>query len=880
MAREGIPRRLRRLFRLPWVSAATIARDVDDELHFHIEMRAAELMASGLDAESATAEAWRSFGHPSAVRDHAIAVNARVVRRAHVREWLVGAAHDARFALRQTRRTPLLTISAVATLALSIGASTAIFSVVHRLLIAPFPFDDSDRMVWISMKNVRENAISLIDANVFDAWRTRAYTLEAIGATRAREVELRDGTRIETISAGAMSAGFLQFVGAHPALGRGFEPSDERSGAAPVAMLGYEEWESKFGGRSEVIGHSITIDSAPHVIVGVAPAGFVAPFDNGPPKRVWLLVTQSSRALSVIGKLRRGVAIDAVNRELTAVAGQVPGERLDSSESAQAQREQDIYQSLRRGILLLFASVGVVLLIGCANVANLLLVRAWSRKRELAIRTALGAGRARLTRQLIVESLTIATAGGVGGVAFASAAISVVIKLRPRGLEVLDHVYIEPVALAWTTIIALSTGLVFGLVPALFATPRAMAESLKAGQRETSGRRGARVFRSSIVVFEIALSVMLLVGAGLLVRSFHSLSTVELGFASHGFNSVTVRAGRAVAPPLRRAMIAAFLQRLRQTPGIQGAALATSLPPHIGAGGLSIQREDRAVSESAQYELAGSIEVQPSFFNVAGIKVRGRTFNADSTGMDSLPAAEVVINERLAQRLWPGGDAIGQRVRIGKTVNNVVGVANNITIPGESGEQSELQWYRPWFRLNDDDATVVFRSEMSEVALDSAVHRAMRGASVHLTVARKASSDEELRVMLAPMKFATALVSGFAIIALCLSVVGLYGVVAFTVSQRTREIGVRIALGAQSRDIARAVAVDGGALVAIGLLVGLALSTASSPLLKAYLYSVGERDPFTYAAIVVILGAAALLAGYLPARRAMHVDPVVALSAD
>ena len=880
MATEGIPRGVRRLFRLPWVNAANIARDVDDELRFHVEMRAAELMASGLDAESAKAEAWRSFGNPSDVREHAVAVNAKVVRRARVLQWLAGVAHDTRFALRQARRAPLFTLVAVVTLALGIGANTAIFSVVHRLLIAPFPFSDSDRMAWIIVKDSSANSISLVSDKLFDAWRTRAHSLESIGAIRGRDVELRDGERVETVDGSAMSAGFLAFLGVHPAIGRSFEPSDERAGAAPVAMLGYEEWQTRFAGRADVIGKSITLDSVSRVIVGVTPASLGSPFSNDPPKRIWLPLEQGRDALFVYGKLRKGVALGVVNRELTGIAAQMPGERLSPSESAQALREQDLYQSLRRGILLLFASVGVVLLIACSNVANLLLVRAWSRKRELAIRTALGAGRARLIRQLVAESLTIAIAGGAAGLALAWAAIRVVIRVRPRDLEILDQVRIEPAALGWTMLIALGTGLLFGLAPALFATARGMTDGLKAGARETEGHRGARVFRSSIIVVEIALSMTLLVGAGLLVRSFRAMSAVDLGFTPRGLNSVTVRVGRPVAAPLRRPMLAAFLQRLRQTPGIQSAVFAGEMPPHTGAGGFSIQREDRAQSESSQFELAGLIDAQPGFFKTAGIRIRGRTFNADSTGMDSLPPREVVINERLARHLWPEGDAIGRRIRIGKQVNTVVGVANDITRPGESGDQVELQWYRPWSQLNDDNAEIVFRSDLREAALDSAVHGAMGSVSPQLTVTRRTKSDEELRVMLAPMKFATVLVTGFAVIGVCLSVVGLYGVIAFTVSQRTREIGVRMALGAQSRDIARLVFINGSALVGAGLLGGIVLSAASSRLLQAYLYGVSERDPLTYAVIVVILGAAALLAGYLPARRAMRVDPVVALSAE
>jgi predicted permease len=444
----------------------------------------------------------------------------------------------------------------------------------------------------------------------------------------------------------------------------------------------------------------------------------------------------------------------------------------------------------------------------------------------------------------------------------------------------LDQVRIEPAALGWTMLIALGTGLVFGLAPAVFATSRGMTDGLKTGARDTEGRAGARVCRSSIIVAEIALSVMLLVGAGLLVRSFRAMETVDLGFSPSGLTSVTLHVGRAIPRSHRRAMVAALLQRLRETPGIHGVVLATSLPPQIFANGDGLQPVDRAASDVPLIATSGSIGMQPGFFATAGIRVRGRTFDADSTGMDSLPPHEIIVNERLARRLWRDVDAIGQRVRVGTTTNTVVGVANDLTIPGLSGDQFELQFYTPWFADSRRMPTVIFRSELGDRAIDAAVREAMRRISPQLSIMHTATSDEELRVMLAPMKFATALVSGFAVIALLLSVVGLYGVIAYAVSQRTREIGVRIALGAQRKDIARLVLVRGSLLVGAGLLSGIAMSAAGSRVLQAYLYGVSGRDPLTYTAIVVLLGAAAVLAAYLPARRAMRIDPVVALSAE
>lgn len=879
MANERLPQRVRRLFRFPWRTGASVAQEVDEELRFHVEMRAAELIKAGRDAESAMREAWQAFGTLDDVREHAIAVNAGVMRRAMILEWIAGLVSDTRFAIRQARRAPLFTLTAVTTLALGIGANTAIFSVVHRLLIAPFPFADSDRLAWITIVDPRENSISLVDAQTFNGWQSRAHSFEAISSVGGGDVELRDGQRAEMVQGTTMSANMLSMLGVRPALGRGFTRADEVRGAQSVAMLSHDEWQTRYGGRPDVIGRTIEIDSVARVIVGVGPAGFTVPFGSDA-RGVWLPIGDSAGGRWVIGKLRKGVPIDAVNRELTAIAAQVLGKRMSPWESARAQREQDMYKSLSRGVLLLFASVGVVLLIACANVANLLLVRASSRKREFAIRTALGAGRARLARLLVAESLTIAVGSGAAGLAFAWGAIHAVIKLRPRGLEVLDAVAIEPAALAWTTIIAIGTGVVFGLAPVVFATPTGMTDGLKSGVRDTEGRRDARIVRSTMIVAEIALSVTLLAGAGLLVRSFRSLQNVDLGWNSTGLHSMTIDVGATTPRAQRRAMAAAFLGRLRQTPGIRDVVFASDLPPRTTANGDGLEPADRASSDAPRITSAGVYDVQPRFFATLGMRVRGRTFDADSSGRDSVPPNEVILSEGLAKRLWPNIDAIGQRLRVGKKVSTVVGVANDLTYPGESGPQWDLQFYRPWISTSRRRSPIVFRSELSERALQNAVQAAIRSVSPELSISSSTTSNEELRLNLAPTRFATALISGFAGVALILAVIGLYGVIAYAVNQRTREIGIRIALGAQPENIARLVLVRGVALVGAGLAIGIAMSIAGSRLLQAYLYGVSGRDPITYAGIIAILGAGALCAAYLPARRAMRVDPVVALSSE
>lgn len=778
MANEHLPRSVRRLFRLPWRNAASTAQDVDDELRFHVDMRAAELRAAGLDAESAQAEAWRAFGSVSDVREHAIAAHAGVARRERVFETLNSVAHDVRFALRQARRGPLFTVTAVVTLSLGIGANAAIFSVVHRLLIAPLPFADGNRLAWLTRMGAQGHVLVLPDAAVATAWKTRAHSLQSMGGASEGDYEVRVAGRAEMVKGGAMSATLLPTLGVRPALGRGFEELDEHAGATPVAMLGHEEWQTRFGGSTDVIGRTITVDSVARVIVGVLPAGFVVPFTGTEvPRAVWVPLGDTSTQETLIGRLRDGVAMDAVNHELTALAAQASAHTSFADWGAKALRAQDLLgPGLRQGVLLLFGAVGLVLLIACANVSNLLLVRAWSRQREIGIRMALGAGRARLLRQFGVESLTLAIAGGIGGLAFASALVRVFVKLRPPGLDDLSRVRIEPAVLGWTMLVSIATGLLFGLAPE--------------------------------------------------------------------------------------------------------AVLAGGLPPRTGVNTAKLQVDGRGGSESPVIGMTGFVMAQPGFFKTAGIRLRGRTFEGDSLRLDSLPPNEIIINERLAKRLWPGADAVGQRLHVGTTIKTVVGVANDLRVPGRSGDIYDFQLYASWVSLNGRMVTFLFRSSLDDRSVTAAAREAMWSVSSQLQFLATSRSDDELRAMLAPAKFATALVSAFAVIALCLSVVGLYGVIAYSVGQRTREIGVRMALGAQPGEIARLVLVRGATLVVAGLACGIALSLAGSRVLRSYMYGVGDRDPLTYVTIVVLLGAAGLLAAYLPARRAMRVDPVVALSTE
>ena len=907
---------VRRLFRLPWTRTRAV-RDMDDELRAHLAMRIDELRARGMSEAEAEAEALRRFGDTDEYRMHVARRAARQARWRGITEWIDEWMQDIRFSGRQFRRNAGFTALAVATLALGIGANAAIFTVVHRLLIAPLPYADGNRIVKLVQAdggNVRSATPAMVRA-----WRDRARAFEMVAAVSVHALSLQDfGDPQDSIPA-YVTSNYLTLLGLRPALGRGFHVEDERPGAPRVAMISYGKWQREFGGSDDVLGKTVVaqeIDGTRYTIVGVMPPNVTVPMSpsegvnrdlrRGDPA-IWIPAMLDSIADDhVFAKLRPRVSAAAASAEMQHIVDADPsltpparsftgatGFQTSSRVRPRAMRARDFLDPREtQTVRVLFVAVGVLLLIACANVASLLMSRAWTRRREFAVRVALGAGRARLARQMLTESVLLAFAGGVAGVGVAWMTLEVILALRPASLEELGAVQIEQPVLLWSAAISLGTGLLFGVVPALFASRRPTGDVLRSEARSASGGTAARRMRSTLIVLEIAMSMVLLVGAGLLVRSFAKLQATPLNFEPRGLVSASILVifPRNWTPEARTARRNEFVDRLRSIPGVTDATIG--MMPGLGWRSFSLEAElsDGTTTGIGEYSVTF---ITPDYFRIAGMRlVAGRV--PDSLAMRAEPRP-VVVNRSLARRVWgESGRAIGSRL-LQKDAPGIVssyaiaGIVEDIQMPGRRTATGPTDVYAP-VPLRLPGLPVLLRTTLSESARLAEIRRVVaeldrshRGTTrmPYGAILQSVTAGERyVAEALAPTRFAMALLIGFALIALVLSAVGLYGVIAYTVTQRTREIGVRVALGADRRSVERLVVGAGLRLASLGLVIGVGGAMASTRLLSGLLYGVSPVDPLSFAAIAVLLVAIALLASYVPARRAVRIDPVAALRAE
>ncbi len=872
-----------RPFRLPWRNASEIDAELEEELQFHLDQRIAELTASGMAPDAARDEALRRFGNLDEARAYCRAQDrgrAETVRR---RDWLAGWGQDLGIAARQLRRAPGFTLVAVLTLALGIGANTAIFSVVHRLLLDPLPYAGGDRLVAL-MEVVGDAQIQISPwTETVTAWKAGTRTLEGIDQFGEREVTLSDGASSELLDAGTITATLPSFLGVSPALGRGFLPEETRPGGPAVAMLSYGLWQRRFGGRSDVLGSTITLDGTPRTIVGVIPRDFALPFMGGAgTHQIWipLLPDGEGGHTQAIGRLRPGVTPATATAELTAITKSL-SER-DSTRSgftARALTPKDLMaDSLRKTLLLLFVVVGVVLLIACANVANLLLARASARHRELAIRAALGAGRARLVRQLLTESVALALLGGVAGLFFAWGGLHLLLALRPESLSELDEVRLEPIALTWSFALSLVTGLAFGLAPALFATDRTLTDALKSTPGGAGGQRSSRRWRGVLVAAEVALSVILLVGAGLLIRTIIRMQGTDPGFAPHNLAVVSLSEvpGVSLSAAEREAITRTLLGQIQALPGVIAAERAENAPPQGGAAFGHLEVEGRALGKDDQATLFGMVGVAPGYFRVLGQPIlQGTTFGPDSSGNT------MIINATMAARYWPGTSAVGKRFRLDPTSPwiTVGGVAADVRLPARRLDIDNLKLYVR-FSTTYGVGLLVVRTAGDPAAVLGAIRRTVENSSSRIRLRRIDTMDERMIAVLAAPRFSMSLFVAFAALALVLATIGLYGVISYSVGQRTREIGVRIALGADAGSVVGLVVRQGLGLTIAGVVIGLGVAALGTRAMESMLFEVDRLDPLTFGAVALLLFAVTLFASYVPARRAAAVDPVVALRSE
>ncbi len=798
---------------------------------------------------------------------------------------------DLRQALRSLASKPGFTITAVLALALGIGANTAIFSVVNAVLLRPLPFHKPQQLVVLSEEERVRGARDQTSADNFKDWRAQSRTLQGLAAWNYWGLAITgegDPTEILTIRA---SADFFNVLGVQPALGRGFVPDEEQPGRDRVVVLSHALWMQRFAGDARVVGRAVTLDDEPYTIVGVMPEGFRFPDDAAVGMWAPLVFkpfevrTRNQRMFNVIGRLADGTTHAAAQAELDGIAARLATEhpRTNTGWGIVAEPAHEVATKNSRGTLvLLLGAVGFVLLIACANVGNLLLARAADREKEMAVRLALGAGRARLIRQLLTESALIALLGAGGGLVLALWGIDLVMALEPGHLPHWNEVRIDPAVLGFTAALALTTVALAGLLPALAATADALQGALKEGGKSTTGTRRRRL-RDGLVVAEVALAIVLLVGAGLLIRSLGRVQSQDPGFKPDGLLAATIYLADNRYPEdhLQATFFASLLERARQLPGVTAIGAVTTLP--MSPVGIDhdmpvfVEGREPAPNQEPQADFRIA---SPGYFDAMGIPVvRGRVFTEHDHEQAPVVA---VVNQVMADRfLDPARDAVGQRIRYGRGGEwiEIVGVVGQVRHRGlDSEPRPEL--YVSYRQLQYGSMTVVLRTAGDPLTLAEPFKRALASIDAAQPISEMKTVAALVAGSMAQRRFNTLLFLVFAGLALALAGIGIYGVIAYTVSRRTREIGIRMALGARQRDVLRDVVGAGLRLAGWGTLIGLAGASVVTRALRGMLYGVSSADPVTFVLVPGTLLAVAVAACLVPARRASRVDPMTALKSE
>jgi predicted permease len=808
-------------------------------------------------------------------------------------DWLL---QDVRFAARTLAKSPGTTVAAVLTLALAIGANTTMFGVVNAVVLRPLPYPDADRLVRVrgSLPSIGAEQLPMSPPEFADV-RDRVPAFESVAAVGTLNRTVTGDGEPERVLAAYASASLIPMLGVRPAIGRTFTEDEDRDGFDRVAVIGYGLWQRRYGGSPGVVGKTMQLDGIAYTVVGVMPADFRYPSRD---VDLWIPVAftaeqygdgeRGSHFLGVLARLRPGATEDEAAAELRALAGAMQTEHPDNYKPdsgwnlTAASLKTDIVGDSRSLLFVLLGAVGLVLLIACANVANLMLARATARQREMAVRAALGASRWRIARQLLTEGVMLSAAGGGLGVLLAVWLNSVFVALQPARIPRYEELDVDWRVLAFTLAVSVAAGIAFALAPAVVAARPRLGDALKDSGRGASEGPAAARLRGALVVGEIALAVVVLVGAGLLVRSLDHLLHVPPGFDPAGVATMRVSLPDATykEPVAQRAFYTRLLDRVRTSPGVRSAAAINFLP----LGGSTSRRN---FSIDGVGDVTVNVEfrtVSPGYFETMRIPVdRGRSLaDSDREGSQFV----TVVNESMARPFFPGEDPLGRRIKLGGMDGpfpwmTIVGVTGDVrhagldeTAPPEM-YVSYLQPLLPDWRVGS--LFLAVRGDGPSRTAADAVRAAVRDLDPNLPVYDVRTMDERLSRSVSGRWFDTLSLSLLAALALALAVVGLYGVLAFSVSRRFHEIGIRMALGARPRDVMASVLGRGAALAAIGLAVGLACSLAASRLVAGLLFDVAPTDAWTFAAASGLLAAVALAAVYFPARRATRVDPLVAL---
>jgi putative ABC transport system permease protein len=884
---------------LRWLWKKTVEDEVADELAFHLEMRTRELMARGLDPAAAREEALRRFGDFERVARTCRDLGRRRDSEMRRREFLGELRQDVTFALRQLVSHPAFTAIAVLTLVLGIGATTAIFSVVHAVVLRPLPVPGPDRLVYVfsQWKDDRSDT----SAGNYTTLAAEQRVFASFAAMQYSSFTLAAGESAERTLGARVTASFFDVFRVPPEHGRVFRADEDQPGREKVVVLSHRLWARQFGGDRGIVGRDVRLDGEPYTVLGVMPARFDLTADS---EELWVPIafTPERKAmydehyLQLVARLRPGVSVAQAEQELERIAQEL--RRTHPQEDADHSFVVDPFLRVFVGdygirLFVLLGAVGLVLLIACGNVANLLLARGAARAQELAIRAALGAGRGRIVRQLLTECAVLAIVSGAAGLLLAWWGVRSLVALSPPGVPRLEQAGMNATVLAFALGLSLATSFVFGLVPALRASRASVIAALRAGGRGSmgSGSGGRDRLRSALIAAEVALSVLLLVGAGLLLRSAIELQRVRPGFDPHGVLTARVSLPPAAHPETERvqAVFEQLVEAAAQTPGVRVAALSSQIPLGLGnsTNGLVPEGKAFALENVVNSRLC---VVTPGYFRALGVPiVRGRALTAgDRRGGQKV----MVVSETLAAALFPGQDPVGRRAACcemgpdgGPDYKVIVGVAADLRSRGLA-TASVPEFYLPmsqapqeawsWFQRT---MYLVARTSGRPESLVSPFRRMVAGIDPGIPLYDVRTMEQRLRDSIATERFNTLLLTLLGLFGLMLAAGGIYGVIAYFVTQRTSEIGVRMALGATSRDVTRLVLRQAAIPVGAGVLLGLAAAAAATRVLTASLVGVGRMDPLTLAAVVLVLATAALLASVVPARRAVKVDPTRALQA-
>jgi putative ABC transport system permease protein len=803
---------------------------------------------------------------------------------------------DIRYGFRMLLKNPGFTLITVLALALGIGANTAIFSVVNTVLLRPLPYPNGERIVYIGEWSQQVPEMSVSYPNFTD-WRAQQQTMEELAAFRSANYVLTGVGEPERLDGRQVSAGFFNVLGVTPSLGRNFTPEEDKPGANPVVLISHGFWQRRLGADPAILNKQLQLNNESFTVIGVLPQTFEwqSPVDVFVP--VGLRSDQPNMAsrgnhpgMYVLGLLKPNVSVEQARTEIKAIAERLAQQYPDTNaeqsavlDSLQARAVEDI----RPALLILLAAVGFVLLIACANVANLLLARAASRSKEIAIRTALGAGRGRIIRQLLTESLLLSVMGGALGLLFAMWGIDALLAALPEDVPrlLVSGIGLNTPVLLFTLVVSVLTGLLFGLAPALQASKSNLNETLKDGGRTSAGAGRQRV-RSGLVVLEVALSLLLLVSAGLLIKSFARLQQTDLGFNPE--NVLTLRVPLPEARYKEYGQVENFwdelLQRVRALPGVQSAGLTRGLPMNGGIeSGIMVEGQES--TNPKDMTVAVNLYAEPGYFKTMSIPLVSGRFISEQDTKDA--PLVVMVDEMFVARFFPNADPIGKRLRIGgdrAPLRSIVGVFKHMKHYGPD-EEGRVEIYTPYKQIPADSFAAANRGLWLAVktanddptSLAPAIRNEVSQIDRDQPISNIGTMEQIVAATVAPQKFATWLLAVFAATAMLLAAIGIYGVMAYSVTQRTHEIGIRMALGAGRRDVLRMVVLQGMRLAFIGVAIGLAGAFALTRLMASLLYGVSATDPLTYGGVSVMLAMVALLACLIPARKATRVDPMIAL---